>query len=77
MKTMSCRQLGGACDLEFHGDTFEEIMTQSKNHGKDMFQQKDMPHLKAMQEMQALMQNPEAMQRWMNEKRSQFDRLSG
>ena len=23
MKTMTCNQLGGACDKEFHADTFE------------------------------------------------------
>ena len=25
MKTMTCKQLGGACDKEFHANTFEEI----------------------------------------------------
>ena len=25
MKTMTCKQLGGACDLEFQAETFEEI----------------------------------------------------
>jgi len=25
MKTMTCNQLGGACDLEFHANSFEEI----------------------------------------------------
>ena len=30
MKTMTCRQLGGACDKEFRANTFEEIAEQSK-----------------------------------------------
>ena len=30
MKTMTCKQLGGACDLEFHADSFEEIAEMSK-----------------------------------------------
>lgn len=25
MKTMTCKQLGGACAQEFHADTFEKI----------------------------------------------------
>ena len=25
MKTMTCKQLGGACEKEFHANTFEEI----------------------------------------------------
>lgn len=25
MKTLSCKQLGGACELEFNANTFEEM----------------------------------------------------
>jgi hypothetical protein len=34
MKTMSCKQLGGACDKLFSADTFDEIAMMSQNHGK-------------------------------------------
>ena len=47
MKTMNCKQLGGACDKEFHADTFEEIAEMSKKHGMEMFQKNDELHLKA------------------------------
>lgn len=30
MKTMTCKQLGGACDLEFKADTFDDMAQQSK-----------------------------------------------
>lgn len=33
MKTMTCKQLGGACDKEFHAQTFEEMAELSKQHG--------------------------------------------
>jgi hypothetical protein len=46
MKTMTCRQLGGACDMEFHANSFEEMAELSKNHGMDMFQKGDEAHLK-------------------------------
>ena len=36
MKMMRCNELGGACDKEFFGDTFEEIAKQSKEHGIEM-----------------------------------------
>lgn len=75
MKTMTCKQLGGACDLEFHGDTFEDIAEQSKKHGMEMFQQQDEHHLKAMSDMQSLMQTPDAMNEWMENKRKEFDAL--
>ena len=55
MKTMTCKQLGGACDKEFHASTFEEIAELSKQHGREMFQNNDADHLKAMQKMQELM----------------------
>ena len=77
MKTMTCRQLGGACDMEFHADTFEEISEMSKQHGMDMFQKKDEAHLEAMNKMRELMKtaDAEAMKNWMKSKRDEFDAL--
>lgn len=75
MKTMTCKQLGGACDLAFHATTFEEMAAQSKKHGMEMFQANDEAHLKAMQEMQALMKSPETMAEWMEGKRKEFEAL--
>lgn len=65
MKTMTCNQLGGACDLEFKGETFEEIVEQSKEHGMEMFQQADQAHLAVISEMQKLMQSPAAINDWL------------
>jgi hypothetical protein len=75
MKTMTCNQLGGACDLEFQANTFEEIAEMSKQHGMEMFQKGDKAHLEAMQKMQALMQSPEAMNEWFDNKRKAFEAL--
>lgn len=75
MKTMTCKQLGGACDMEFHAETFEKMADLSQQHGQDMFQEKDSDHLKAMDTMRAKMANPEEMQQWMSEKRAEFDAL--
>ncbi|HCX24120.1 MAG: DUF1059 domain-containing protein [Flammeovirgaceae bacterium] len=75
MKTMTCKQLGGACDQEFHANSFDEIAEQSKAHGMKMFQAGDEAHLKAMKEMQDLMQSPDAMAQWMNAKRKEFEAL--
>ena len=75
MKTMTCRQLGGACDHEFHADTFEEMGEFSKQHGIEMFQKQDVAHLKAMEKMGELMQNPSDMEQWYESKRKEFDAL--
>ena len=77
MKTMTCKQLGGACDLEFHADTFEEMAELSKAHGTEMFEKKDPAHLKAMEEMQALMSEPAKMQAWFAGKQKEFEALPG
>lgn len=75
MKTMTCRQLGGACDHEFHADTFEEIAELSKKHAAEMFEKGDKAHLEAMREMRVLMQSPENMQNWFAIKRKEFAAL--
>ncbi len=74
---MTCKQLGGACDLVFEAQTFEEIAIQSKNHGMEMYQQGEEAHLKAMATMQELMRTPDALQEWMNDKRKEFNSLPG
>jgi predicted small metal-binding protein len=75
MKKMTCKQLGGACDLEFQANTFDEIAELSKKHGKEMFEKNDAAHLEAMHKMQELMKNPEDMKKWFEDKRKEFDSL--
>ena len=72
---MTCKQLGGACNLEFHANTFEEMAEQSKKHGMEMFQKGDQAHLDAMKNMQVLMNNPDAMNNWFDQKRREFNAL--
>ena len=75
MKTMTCNQLAGACTKEFHAETFEEMAAMSQQHGTEMFKQGDKAHLQAMEQMKEKMNDPKAMQEWMNEKHKEFDAL--
>ncbi|GAA4277932.1 DUF1059 domain-containing protein [Aquimarina mytili] len=75
MKTMTCKQLGGACDKEFQANTFEDIAEMSKKHGLEMYQKNDKAHQKAMTAMQKLMQDPNAIHRWFENKRKEFNAL--
>ena len=75
MKRTTCNQLGGACDLVFQAETFEDMADQSRQHGMQMHQQQDAAHLAAMQKMQELMKEPDAMQRWFESKRAEFEAL--
>ena len=75
MKKMTCKQLGGACDLIFEADTFEAIAELSKKHGTEMFHKGDPAHLEAMNAMSELMKSPAAMKTWFDNKRKEFDNL--
>lgn len=75
MKTMTCSQLGGACNIQFRADTFDEMAEMSKNHGMEMFQKQDEAHMKAMKEMQNMMQSPGKMKAWFESKRAEFEVL--
>lgn len=73
MKTMTCKQMGGACDETFSAETFEEMAELSKAHGMEMMQKQDPAHLKIMGEMKAIMDKPGAMEEYIAEKRKAFD----
>jgi len=75
MKKMTCNQLGGACDLVFEANTFEEIAEKSKKHGMEMFQAGDAAHLEAMQNMKKIGGTPEEFQKWFESKRDEFNAL--
>jgi hypothetical protein len=76
MKTMTCKQLGGACDKAFTADSFEEMTEMSKAHGMEMFQKQDQEHLAAMQQIMAMMQDPELLKEWSDSKQKEFDALA-
>jgi len=75
MKKMTCKQLGGACNLEFTASTFEEMAEKSKHHGLNMFHKGDVAHIKAMEEMQELMKSPDAMNNWFEKLKKEFEAL--
>lgn len=73
MKTMTCKQLGGACEKIFQANSFDEIVEMSKQHGMEMFQKQDKAHLEAMSRIQQMMKNPEAMNEWFDNKKKEFE----
>lgn len=75
MKTMTCKQLGGACDQPFSANTFDEIAKMVSMHAREKVQQGDAAHIEAMNDMRSMMTTPEAATAWMNEKRNAFNNL--
>lgn len=76
MKTMTCKQLGGACEQKLSANTFDELAMLVSKHAREMVAQGDAPHITAMNEMRSAMTSPEAMTAWMDEKRNAFNALS-
>ena len=76
MKTMTCKQLGGACDKAFQASTFEELAKLSKQHGMEMFQKQDPEHLEAMKRVMQMMQQPQAMEDWFADKKKEIEALA-
>ncbi len=74
MKSMTCNQLGGACEQVFSGETFDELAVQSQHHGKEMFGANDEPHMAAMGKMMVLMKSGE-MESWMAARKAEFEAL--
>jgi hypothetical protein len=72
MKTMTCKQLGGACDTAFNANSFEEMAVLSKKHAMEMFQKGDKDYPEAINE---LMKTPDGMKSWFESKRKEFEEL--
>ncbi len=75
MKSMTCEELGGACTMEFHANSFEEIAELSKKHVMEMLKSGDQLHRDAVREMQELMETPTDMQEWFESKKREFESL--
>ena len=73
MKTMTCRQLAGACDEQFHAETFDEIGEMSRKHAMEMAEQGDKGHIEKMEEMKTM--GPEAGREWFEKVQREFDAL--
>ncbi len=72
MKRLSCKQLGGACDMDFEASSFEDIANKSRLHAMEMIEQNDQEHIDAVHRMRSLMEDVFQMQKWYREKRNLF-----
>ena len=58
MKTMTCRQLGGPCDLELTGDTADDVITAQHRHLREAVRGGDATHEPAHEAMKSRWRNP-------------------
>jgi len=75
MKTMTCRQLGGPCDLPLSGDSGDEIIKAQDRHLKEIVASEDTEHQSALQDMKGRSKNPIAGMGWYRQVKRDFKAL--
>jgi hypothetical protein len=58
MKTMTCKQLGGPCDLQLQGDNADTVIKAQDQHLKDAVAAGDASHADALKAMKGRWKNP-------------------
>jgi len=68
MKKMTCKEMGGTCDMEIQGETAEEMMENGKSH---VHGQMDEGHQNIVKQMEAMSEEEKAA--WTQEFKGKFD----
>ena len=75
MKTMTCKQMGGACDLAFRGASADEVIKAEDKHLKEMVAIGDETHRDALKQMQNRWKNPIRGMGWYRKTKKDFAAL--
>jgi hypothetical protein len=75
VKTMTCRQLGGPCDLEHRGATADEVIAAQDAHLKEVTAAGDAAHARAAKEMKGRWRNPIKGMGWYKQAKKDFAAL--
>lgn len=77
MKTMTCRQLGGPCDLELRADTADDIIKAQDQHLKEALRSGDTTHEDAAGQMRGRWKHPKQALGWYLDTKRTFAALAG
>ena len=72
MKTMTCRQLGGPCDLAHHGESADDVINAQDQYLKAMDKAGDAAHQPARSDMKKRWLHPRKAMGWYNETKATF-----
>jgi hypothetical protein len=75
MKTMTCRQLRGPCDLQLRGETADVVIKAQDRHLKDAVKAGDAAHERALQDMKGRWKHPVASMGWYRDAKKAFAEL--
>jgi hypothetical protein len=72
MKTMTCKELGGPCDVAHQGATADEVIKAQDRHLKDMVAGGDDVHQRALKEMKGRWRHPISGMGWYKQAKRHF-----
>ncbi len=75
MKTMTCSQLGGACDLPLQGSTADEVIKAQDGHLQEIVAAGDAAHEDALKAMKGRWKHPIAGMGWYRQVKRDFAAL--
>ncbi len=75
MRTMTCQQLGGPCDLAHHGETADDVINAQDQHLKDAVKAGDASHQGARDDMKSRWRHPRKSMGWYRDVKTTFAEL--
>jgi gamma-glutamylcysteine synthetase len=75
MKTMTCQQLGGPCELQLHGDTADDVIKAQDAHLKEVVAGGDTAHQDALKAMKGRWKHPISGMSWYKNTKREFAAL--
>ena len=72
MKTMTCQQLGGPCDLEHRGESADDVINSQDQHLKDAVRSGDTAHQAARDDMKGRWRHPKKSLGWYRDTKKAF-----
>ena len=75
MKTMTCRALGGPCDLAHRGDSADDVIKAQDRHLKEAEKAGDATHQGARDDMKSRWRHPGRSMGWYRDAKEAFAAL--
>jgi hypothetical protein len=75
MKTMTCKQLGGPCDVPHQGASADEVIKAQDQHLKDTVKAGDAEHEPALKAMKGRWRHPISGMGWYKQAKREFAAL--
>ncbi len=72
MKTMTCHDLGGPCDLAHRGDSADEVIKAQDRHLKEAEKSGDASHQEARDAMKGRWKHPKRSMDWYRDTKAAF-----